>query len=79
MIKNAKFSGYYFYVKLNIWRDFQISISVPLSKWIHFQNVLYSWEMEQITDMLYVIEISEKFLRMYVDVYVVMLLYLECR
>ena len=35
--------------------------------------------MEQITDMLYVREISEKFLRMYVDVYVVMLLYLECR
>ena len=26
-IKNAKFSGYYFYINLNIWREFQICIS----------------------------------------------------
>ena len=31
MIKNAQFSGYYFYMNLNIQRDFQICISVPLS------------------------------------------------
>ena len=30
MIKNAKFSGYYFDMNLNIWEDFQICISVPL-------------------------------------------------
>ena len=29
-IKNAKFSGYYFYMNLSIWRNFQICISVPL-------------------------------------------------
>ena len=31
IIKNAKPSGYYFYMNLNIWGDFQICISVPLS------------------------------------------------
>ena len=30
-IQNAKFSGY-FYMNTDIWRDFQICISVPLSK-----------------------------------------------
>ena len=30
-IKNAKFSGYYFYLNWNVWRNFQICISVPLS------------------------------------------------
>ena len=29
-VKNAKFSGYYFYINSNIWWDFQICISVPL-------------------------------------------------
>ena len=29
--KNAKFSGYYFYLKTKICGDFQICISVPLS------------------------------------------------
>ena len=28
--KNAKFSGYCFYMKLSIWQNFQICISVPL-------------------------------------------------
>ena len=31
MIKNVKFSGYYFDMNLNIWGDFQICISVPLN------------------------------------------------
>ena len=35
-IKNAKLSGYYFYMNLNIWGDFKICISVPLNK--HFMN-----------------------------------------
>ena len=30
MIKNAKLSGYYFFMNLNIWGNFQICISVPL-------------------------------------------------
>ena len=30
-IKNAKFSGYYFYMNLNIWGDFQIFTNIPLS------------------------------------------------
>ena len=34
-IKNAKFSGYYFYLNMNIWWDFQICISVPLN-WFDF-------------------------------------------
>ena len=32
MIKNAKLSGYYFYMNLNIWGDFQICITVPLNR-----------------------------------------------
>ena len=31
-ILKARFSGYYFYTNLNIWGDFQICISVSLSK-----------------------------------------------
>ena len=30
MIKNAEFSGYYFYMSTSIQGDFQICISVPL-------------------------------------------------
>ena len=30
-IQNAKFSGYYFHMNTNMWRDFQICISVPLN------------------------------------------------
>ena len=33
-IKNAKFSGFYFYMNLNIWEDFQICISVPLRRFL---------------------------------------------
>ena len=29
-IKNAKLSGYYFYMNMNIWGDFEICINVPL-------------------------------------------------
>ena len=35
-IKNAKFSGYYVCMNLNIWEDFQICISVPLRAAIKF-------------------------------------------
>ena len=34
-IKNAKFSGYYFYMNRNIWRDFQFCISLPLNHISH--------------------------------------------
>ena len=37
-IQNAKFSGYYFYTNANIMGDFQIYISVPLSKTINKLN-----------------------------------------
>ena len=30
-IKNAGLLWYYFYMNLNIWRDFQICINVPLN------------------------------------------------
>ena len=32
-IQNAKFSGYHFSINTDIWRDFQICISVPLRIW----------------------------------------------
>ena len=32
-IQNAKFSGHHFSINANIWRDFQICISVPLRTW----------------------------------------------
>ena len=32
MMKNAKFLEYHFYLNTNIYGDFQICISVPLSK-----------------------------------------------
>ena len=31
-IQNVKFSGYYFHINTNIWRDFEICISVPLNE-----------------------------------------------
>ena len=34
-IKNVKFSGYYFYLNMNIWGNFQICINVPLN-WFDF-------------------------------------------
>ena len=33
-----KFSGYYFYMNLNVWGDFQICICVPLS-YCHFDSL----------------------------------------
>ena len=39
MIKNAK-SGYYLYINLNVWGDFQICISVPLS---YFNELKLKW------------------------------------
>ena len=45
-IKNAKFSGYYLYMNLNIWRNFQICINVPLridlDDWFHCNGMGYS-------------------------------------
>ena len=39
-IKNAKLSGYYFYMNLNVWADCQICISVPLNKKVHINIYL---------------------------------------
>ena len=39
MIKNAKFSGYYFYLNSNKWWDFQICISVPLNSLTMSTNI----------------------------------------
>ena len=41
-IKNAKFSGYYFYMNLNIQRNIQICISVPLT------NLLKNFKLRSI-------------------------------
>ena len=38
MIKNVKFSGYYFDMNLNTWGSFQICISVPLKI---FQSLVF--------------------------------------
>ena len=40
LIKNAKFSGYYFYMYTNIKEGFQICISVPLITFFSFPNIL---------------------------------------
>ena len=32
MIQNAKFSGYYFYMNANIWKDFQIERPAMIQK-----------------------------------------------
>ena len=37
-IKNAKLSGHHFYMNLNIWGDFQIYISVPLTQSFHLER-----------------------------------------
>ena len=44
-IKNAKFSGYCFYMNTNIHRDFQICISVPLMQdsEFHKRRLQWSW------------------------------------
>ena len=51
-IKNAKFSGYYYYMNMNIWRSFQIYISVPLSEtWVKNKKTqleLYTGEYNRI-------------------------------
>ena len=47
-----------------------------LINWMHFQLALFSWELQQITDMFYVREIAEKFLSTCI-VYIFMSLYLE--
>ena len=38
-INNAKLSGYYFYMNLNICGDFQICIGVPLIAYIEKEDV----------------------------------------
>ena len=40
-IQNAKFSGYYFHRNTNIWRDFQICISVSLINWGYLKRAYF--------------------------------------
>ena len=49
-IKNAKFSGYHFYMNLNIKGDFQICISVPLSILI---NSCFPWNHQETYGLLF--------------------------
>ena len=43
------------------------------SKWMHFQHVLTSWDLQQITGMLYLREIAEIPEHIVTDVYICML------
>ena len=38
-------------------------VETSLNKWMHFQHVLASWELQQIAYMLYATQIAEEFLR----------------
>ena len=40
-MKNAKFSGYHFYINMNTLGDFQICISVPLSN----TNLVFNFDI----------------------------------
>ena len=54
-IQNAKFSGYHFYMNTNIWRDFQIWISVPLISSLEELVKLFCsnyWQKPQVTARL---------------------------
>ena len=42
-IKNAKFSGYSFYMNTNIYGDFQICITLPLNKAAGFSKYVKSF------------------------------------
>ena len=43
-IQNEKLSGYYFYINLNKWEEFQICISVPLMLLLKtFADKIYSY------------------------------------
>ena len=49
-IKNAKFSGFCFYINRNILRDFQICTSAPLKNVSlpeNFRNVLNEWSLSK--------------------------------
>ena len=59
IIKNAKPSGYYFYMNLNIWGDFQICISVPLTYSFFLQN------SASLTFCKYALNISKSFDRVW--------------
>ena len=54
--------SYYFFHKIQIINEILSSLCSTCSYSIDFQHVLPSWELQQITDMLYVREIAEKFL-----------------
>ena len=63
MIKNAKFSGYYFDMNLNIWGDFQICISVPLRKKI---SLLFRIKLKQFHILVHIANCSVYLHHMYI-------------
>ena len=54
MIKNAKPSGYYFYMNLNIWGDFQICISAPLRDIIDNYQAKGRWKIQLTMRIIFV-------------------------
>ena len=49
-IQKAKFLGYNFYMYTNIWRDFQICVSLPLNnQFLKRIGTMQLWKMQQIT------------------------------
>ena len=65
-IKNPKFSGYYFYVNTKILGDFQICISVPFNRKLHFlcNEMLFVRPLAKYSEQLFgVIKAIEEVLR----------------
>ena len=59
--------------------DINVSSKQVLSKWMHFQHVLTWWVLKQNTGMSYLREIVDKIPEHIVtDVYIFLLLYLQC-
>ena len=47
------------------------SIFSTCSKWMHFQHALPLWELQQITDMLHVRQITENFLSLLLRMFII--------
>ena len=62
MIKSFWWSLYYALLYYNIINVILPSLCSTCCKWMHFEHVLSSWKLQQITDMLYVRDIAKRFL-----------------
>ena len=54
-IQNAEFSGYYFYMNTNIWRDFQICINAPLKR---MRNAMHCNSRDDLPHLSFTLKIS---------------------